>query len=180
MKKMLLLLLICAIIFASACAPAMQAEPSQAEEAQLSSSNEEFEITLYTDKGIYVQDEAIECYAELKYLGSDAITVYSGNPLLGFGVKDEKYFDGGYVTNDSLEYTQFAPGETVRVAFSKSGGDTSDDPLGEVFKEYYADSEFVLPSGEYEISANIDYSLDVDDMLGSRRTLSVSVTVTVE
>ncbi len=120
------------------------------------------------------------CYALLKYLGSETVTVYSGNPLLSFGVKDDVYFDGGYVTNDSLEYTEFAPGDVVRVEFSKSGGYTSDDPLVEFYKEYYADEEFVLPSGVYEVSANVDYSLDVDDMLGSRRKLAVMAVVTVE
>ena len=180
MRKIFVLLLLCVVLSMAACAPPMPEEPSQAEPIPASSSNEEFEITIYVDKDIYAENEAIECYAELKYLGDETITVYSGNPLLGFGVKDEVYFDGGYVTNDSLEHTQFVPGETVRAAFSKSGGYTSDDPLVEFYKEYYTDSEFVLPSGVYEISASIDYSLDVDDMLGSRNMLSVSVVVTVE
>ena len=174
MKKMILIVLVCVVLSAAACAV-----PMSAKQVEASSNNEEFEITLYLDKDGYADNEVIECYAELKYLGSETIVVYSGNPMLGFGVEDDVYFDGGYVTNDSLEYTQFAPGDVVRVAFSKSGGYTSDDPLVEFYKEYFADSEFVLPSGVYEISANIDYSLDVDDMLGSRKRLSVSITVTV-
>ncbi len=180
MRKTLLLLLLCLCLGMAACAPAMPTEPSREEPIQVSNRNDEFEITLYFNKNYFNDGELIECYTQLKYLGSETITVYSGNPLLSFGVKDEKYFDGGYVTNDSLEYTEFSPGETVEFAFNKSGGYTSDDPLVEFYKAYYADSEFVLPVGDFEISANIDYSLDVDDMLGSRQKLTVSAVVTVE
>ncbi len=185
MKRMLMLLLLCLCVGMTECAPAMPANQNREETMQptirqASIRNEEFEITIFIDKESYAVGEAIECYAQLKYLGSEPITVYSGNPLLGFGVKDDVYFDGGYVIDENLVYNEFEPGETLRVEFSKSGGYTSDDPLVDFYKAYYVDSAFILPAGVFEISANINYSLDVEDMIGSKRVLFVSVVVTVE
>ena len=175
MKRILILVLLMVVLSVSACTSA-----ADANEIEKSASNEEFEIVLHLDKDVYSLNEEIKCYAELRDRGSETITVYSANPLLGFGVKDDKYFDGVFITEDILKPTVFEKGETQRFEFTKSGGYSSDDSLADFYKEYYSQKEFVLPKGEYEISAIVDYSLDVDDIMGTNKRLSVSVVIVVK
>lgn len=174
MKKILLMILLGAIICFAACSVGVPDELKGIE------ANEEFEITLYVEKDRFTADEAIGCYATLEYIGDDdSITVYSGDPLLGFGLKDDTYFDGGYTTNSVLMPTTISKGEVVRYEFTKSGGWSADDPLAEFYEVFYNEEALILPAGVYEISATTDYSLDENDMVGTKRTLTAKATVTV-
>ena len=131
--------------------------------------DELFDLKLYVDKDTYTKDEIINCYATLEYVGdADSITVYSSDPLVGFGLKDDKYFDGGYAKDDILIQTTFTKGEIITYNFIKSGGWTLEDPYADFYEEFYHDKNLILPIGEYEISAVIDCSLDQEDILGSQ------------
>lgn len=177
MKKILVIILFCIVLSAAACSL-----PTPSVNAVISTAGgEDFELTLHINKDSFAEDELIECYAVLEYIGKeDSITVYSGDPLVGFGLADDTYFDGGYMTNDVLMRTTFEKGKAVRYEYVKSGGWTNDDPLVDFYKEFYANKEFSLPAGMYEISANIDYSRDENDMLGTRQKLTARAVITVK
>ncbi|MBH1942092.1 hypothetical protein I5677_14415 [Mobilitalea sibirica] len=139
-----------------------------------------FELKLYVDKSTYAKDEIIFCYATLEYIGEgDSITIYSSDPLLGFGLKDDKYFDGGYIVNDVLITTTIYKGQTIKYDYAKSGGWSGDDPNAAFYEKFYSDKNLVLPTGKYEISAAISCSLEMEDSIGSQYSQSVSVFIEV-
>jgi len=146
----------------------------------VSSKDEIFELKLYVDKNTYSTEGIIQCYATVEYVGDkDSITIYSSDPLVGFGLKDDKYFDGGYAVNDVLISTTFKKGEIVRFDYMKSGGWSGDDTNADFYKKFFAEKELILPAGNYEISASIDGSFDSDDMLGTKYKQTVKTTIKV-
>ncbi len=149
-------------------------------ELAVEAKDELFKLILYLDKDRYAADEVINCYATLEYIGEeDSITVYSGDPLVGFGIKDDKYFEGGYSVHTILMNTTFLKGQSTEYQFVKSGGWSGDDPNKEFYETFYSEPELILPAGEYEISAAINCSLVLEDIIGSEYTLSASANITV-
>ncbi len=160
----------------------MKAEKDKQQEKDLiaSTKDELFQLSIYLDKDTYTADEAIFCYATLEYIGDkDSITVYSGDPLVGFGIKDDKLFQGGYVVNQILMPTTFSKGQIVKYDFSKNGGWSGDDPNAKFYEEFYRDPNLILPVGEYEISAEINCSLNQEDILGTEYSQLVAVNIKV-
>ncbi|MDF2537539.1 MAG: hypothetical protein K0S76_560 [Herbinix sp.] len=142
--------------------------------------DEVFELKLYVDKNIFREDELIKCHATLEYVGEEeSITIYHGNPLLGFGLKDNIYFEGGYSTFDELISTTFFKGQPVYYEYVKSGGWSAEDPYVEFYKEFYSERDLRLPTGRYELSAIMNGSFDQDDMLGTWYNQAISVIITV-
>ncbi len=138
-----------------------------------------FEIRIETDKAAYTADEAIACHATVKYVGgAESITIYSSDPLVGFGVTGGR-FDGTYAVNDVLKSTTFKKGEPVRFDFIKTGGFAAEDDDAAFWERWFDEPAFLLPAGQYEISATIDGFFDPDDYAGTAYTLSASAAVTV-
>jgi hypothetical protein len=138
-----------------------------------------FEIRIETDKTEYAQDEAVDCHATVKYVGgADSITIYSADPLVGFGVKGGR-FDGSYVVSDVLKSTTFKKGEEVRFDYVKTGGFALEDADAAFWESWFAEPSLKLPAGKYDISATISGFFDPDDYAGTAYTLSVSTAVNV-
>lgn len=142
--------------------------------------DEIFELKMYIDKDKYTHDEIINCYATLEYIGEeDSIKVYSGDPLVGFALKDDKYFNEGYFTKDVLSTTKIKKGEIVRFDYVKSGAWADEDPNAGFYQKFYSEKDLTLPTGTYEISATIACSLDINNLLGSKYKKSVSAHIVV-
>lgn len=142
--------------------------------------DELFELKLYVDKDRYQEEEAIKCHATLEYIGDkDSIEIYSSDPLVGFALKDDKYFDGGYAVNDELVTSTFKKGEVISYDFCKSGGWDGDDPKAKFYEEFFSDPELKLPPGKYEISATMDGHLDLKNLSGSEYKQSISLNIEV-
>lgn len=147
----------------------------------VSTKDDIFELKMYIDKDMYTNDEIINCYATLEYIGEeDSIAVYSSDPLVGFSLKDDKYFDGGYIVNDVLITTTLEKGKIVRFNYVKSGGWTAEDPNADFYKNFFSEKELILPIGTYEISTTIACSLDENDILDSQYKNLVSAYITVK
>ena len=146
----------------------------------VSKKDDLFELSLYLDKGTYSTEENIFCYATLEYIGEeDSITVYSSDPLVGFGIKDDKYFDGDYAVNDILIQTSFQKGQIIRYDFTKSGGWGADHPFAKFYESYYTNPNLILPAGDYKVSATFNCALDQDNMQGTsyRQTVTANFKV---
>ena len=155
-------------------------ENEKSSNTTVSTKDEMFELKMYLDKDTYTNNEIVNCYATLEYIGEeDNIVVYSSDPLVGFSLKDDKYFDGGYTVNDILMATTFEKGKIVRFDYVKSGGWTEDDPNADFYEKFFSEKELILPAGTYEISASIACSLNENDILGSQYKNSVSSYITV-
>ena len=142
-------------------------------------SNDLFILTISAGSSQYSSDSVIICSADLKYTGSEPITIYHSQPLLAFGIKDDKYFDNGYIRLDELISTTFNPGDEITYEFKKSGGWSQDEPNAAFYGEFYAQKELILPKGEYQLSANLEYSLDQNNMTATKQQLSSAVSIKV-
>lgn len=146
----------------------------------VSLKDEIFELTMYIGKDTYTHNEIVNCYATLEYIGEeDDIVVYSADPLVGFSLKDDKYFGGGHIVNDILMTTKLEKGKIVKFDYVKSGGWTDDGPNANFYKKFFSEKELILPAGKYEISASIACSFDENDILGSQYNNSVSSYIAV-
>lgn len=166
-------LLFCIVLFTfSACGEKLEETSFN---IVVSTKDDTFELKMYLDKGTYRSDEVISCYATLEYVGEeDSITIYHSDPLIGFALKDNRYFDGGYFTNDVLLTTTLNKGEIMRVDFIKSGGWASDNPNADFYEKFYAEQDLILPVGRYKIAASVTCSFDGNDIIGSKYNKSVS------
>lgn len=164
----------------TACGPKEEKDREYEKDYTASTKDELFQLSIYLDKDTYATDEMVFCYATLEYIGEkDSITVYSGDPLVGFGIRDDKLFHGGYGRDLILMETTFTKGHIVKYDFSKSGGWSGDDPNAKFYEEFYRDPNLILPAGDYEISAEINCSLDRDDIPGSEYSQLVAVKIKV-
>jgi len=145
-----------------------------------SSSNGLFVLTITVDSAQYKNDTPITCYAQLKYTGTETITIYHSQPLTAFGVKDDKYFNNDYIRLDELISTTFNPGDEITYEFKKSGGWSQDEPNAAFYEKYYTQKELILPKGTYQLSANLQYSMDENDVAGTMQTLSAVVSIKVK
>ena len=182
--RVLISLLFCiALLTFTACgekAKEKEKEKEKASNIAISTKDEIFELKIYIDKDTYSHDEIINCYATLEYIGEeDSIAVYSSDPLVGFSLKDDKYFDGVYAVNDILITTTLEKGKTVRFDYVKSGGWTDQDPNADFYKKFFSEKELILPTGTYEITATIACSLDENDLLDSKYKNFISSYITV-
>ena len=160
---------------------AAEATPQPSEDTQAappSVQNEDFLLTIYVDKDTVRGGEEVVCYAELEYVGTQTLTVLHSDPLLVFGVLGG-LLDGSYAVQDSLNRTEFAPGEVARFDFAKSGGYSADDPNAPFLRAFYAEKALILPPGSYTIFAIVEYSTDEDDMIGTQRKMRAGIVVTV-
>jgi hypothetical protein len=170
-----------ALLSLAGCAPAGAVVPPGDPDAWSHNNDGTFEINIYTDKDEYKAGEPILCWATVEYVGEgDGITIYSSDPLVGFGLKDGRYFDGEYWVNDVLITTEFTKGETEAYEFTKSGTWDADDPDAAFYEQFFKEKDFTLPAGDYEISATLDGFLNQDDYEGSKYKLSVHTGISVK
>ena len=49
-----------------------------------------------------------------------------------------------------------------------------------ITEKYYTQKELILPKGTYQLSANLQYSMDENDVAGTMQTLSAVVSIKVK
>lgn len=147
---------------------------------ELSAKDELFELKLYLDKDTYTKDESIHCYATLEYIGEEnSIIAYSADPLVGFSLKDDKYFDGLIMYHTILMPTTLNKSEVIQYDYVKSGGWAEDEPNAEFYREFYAAKELKLPAGTYDVTVAINCFFDREDELNSKYNSKVTANITV-
>lgn len=174
MKKIILFI---ALIFAFSACTELEATEVEEETVGQSVCSDLFQFSIVVLNPQPEKGEAVICYTLVTYVGDEPITIYHSSPLVTFGIEDNEYFTGEYCRNDVLCMTSFEPNEEKRFDFEKNGSWSEDDPNASFYKEFYSQSELILPEGEYEISANIEFSTDEDDILGSKESMTASVEV---
>lgn len=176
MKKLIIVTMV--LIILCACA---QIESAEIEEKNIADTtfNDDYVLTIIVKEFDDESYKPINCYATLTYTGNSPITIYHSDPLVVFGIEDDKYFDNGYTRNDLLLNTTFEPNEEVQFEFQKNGGWSADDPNASFYETFYKDKELKLPKGEYSLSANLSYSLDQNNIVKTQKNLTASVIVVV-
>ena len=158
-------------------------EPVEYSSQTVESENEEFKLTLFNAKDHYTSDENIEIEAMISLISGEKLTVWSGDPILTFSLEGDTCFNdyqGSGMTMDILMPTTFTNIEDMIVPYQKSGGWSASDPYNAFYTDFFNDRDsFKLPAGNYTVVAYLDYSLDENDVIGTRRSLGATVSFTV-
>lgn len=142
-----------------------------------SHSNDDFTLTLSGGPSTYYLDEEIFAEATLSLTGHENLTVYSGDPILTYSLTGSAYFNdgqGGGMVADILAEYRFNNIEDAIFPLVKSGGYSQSDPNADFYKEFFASEKYILPAGVYTLTCILNYSTDPDDVLGTRKTMSIS------
>lgn len=145
-------------------------------------SNDDFTLTLSGGPSTYYLDEEIFAEAYISLIGHETLTVYSGDPILTYSLSGSTYFNdgqgGGMVATILAEY-RFNNTEDAIYPLVKSGGWSQSDPNADFYEEFFRSEKYILPAGVYTLTCTLDYSTDPDDVLGTRKTLSLTYTFEV-
>ncbi len=148
------------------------------------SENDEFKLILFNARDRYTSDDNLEIEATVMLIAGEELTVWSGDPILTFSLEGDTCFNDGQgsgITMDILMPNTFTNIEDYFIPYSKSGGYSASDPYHFFYEDFFKDRDSIkLPAGNYTVTAYLSYSLDDDDVIGTRRSLSASVSFTVE
>ncbi len=158
-------------------------EPINYTSQTVESENDEFKLTLFNARDRYTSDDNIEIEATVSLLAGEELTVWSGDPILTFSLEGDTCFDdyqGSGMTMDILMPNTFTNIEDYFIPYSKSGGYSASDPYYAFYNDFFADRDSIkLPAGNYTVTAYLSYSMDPDDVIGTSRSLSATVSFTV-
>lgn len=151
-----------------------------------SSTDQDFELTLTSEHGTYLEEQAIAVEAGLTYSGplAEAVVYGSGFGFVGFTVErvEDAFNPGGRgpaSTTDCRPHL-FTNGEPVRYPFKKSGSFSGDDPNAAEVHAYLQDPLLRLPPGTWRIVARAFGLLGPGDCAGPELSLAAEILVTVE
>ena len=136
-----------------------------------------FRLVLTTPQTTYRAEDAIEPVASVTYLGPNATeTMFHAAYPVGFQIKEVggMRLMGGGMDTPCLR-TELAKEEAVVIPFSKAG--SPDDPKAGFDRAWYEDPVLRLPTGTWQIIAQLDVSLG--DCGGEPHQLTVENVIVV-
>lgn len=131
----------------------------------------DFEIVLTAEDTVYKkselsEDKLFKVTGEIKYSGTESVTIYHGDPVFVIGIDGLKTKDGAdlvtSVQNDVLTTTEVAPGETLTFEWT---GETEYELTGGLEKGTYtvvAFYEFTIGEDGEEISGTLEIPLTIE------------------
>jgi len=146
-------------------------------------SNNDFIMTLNSDKHVYSTTDIIKLWGTLEYVGGDdTITIYSSCPFMLFSITGGYDFDFGRVmgtiTADLLVESVLESGRVYHFDYQKTGGWSLDDPDAKYWELFFSEEDLLLPVGEYSIILIGGFSLS-ERIIGSESGLRVELTIVV-
>jgi len=123
----------------------------------VSHTNNDFVITLNSDKQVYRTTDTIRIWGTLEYIGDkDTIEISSGCPFMIFSIAGGNERDFGDVMNGASVDVMFGSilerGRVYHFEYQKSGGWSASDPDAEYWEEFFSEEDLKLPEGEYTIT----------------------------
>lgn len=141
-----------------------------------------FLLTISAPHQVWGAGQPIEVSSRFSYLGAGATKVWGAapGPHVRFDVVEltghRKMHAGWRQGCASWLMTQLP----ITTPFNKSGGWTDEDPDAAFYRQYFADPEFRLPAGRWQITATAPFSLGPDTCGGPNVDLRASLTLTVQ
>ncbi|KGX83820.1 hypothetical protein [Pontibacillus marinus] len=157
------LILILLITVLTGCSTNHTNEQSQLDQYEVSNTVAEikkgdFIYRLVTEKKVYQNNDSINLYAELEYVGDkDKIKIYHGATPIYFPMSEKtRGYQIPYNTTDPLRTTILKKGEPLIKEYGGSGSYSQED------KEAYIDfmksvMDHTLPKGYYVVDGYVDF-----------------------
>ena len=143
--------------------------------------SDDFILKLFASSNTYRAGEAITVWAEFEYLGEgESITIYHSIPYLDFQIVSDDGFEMIPVRIEVLENSTLTSGRTYHFEFHKSGSWSPDDADAVFWDNFFDESNLILPSGIYTITAIAEFSLSSENVIDSQITLSTEISITVQ
>ncbi|MBM7573668.1 hypothetical protein [Aquibacillus albus] len=121
----------------------------------------DFIYRIVTEKGEYRNNETVNIYSELEYIGDkEGVTIYHAASPFNFPmVEKTRGFEIGYPMNEPLRNTTLIKGEPLREEYGRSGGYGSQDESDYVeFMTSFLNDGF-LP-GYYVVIGYVDFYVE--------------------
>jgi len=118
----------------------------------------DFIYRLVTEKGEYLDNESVNIYAELEYIGdNEEITIYhAASPFFFPMVEKIRDYSIDYPMDEPLISTKLIKGKPLREEYKRSGGYSSQDEKEYVnFMKSFLDNDF--PTGYYVVNGFADF-----------------------
>ena len=118
----------------------------------------DFIYRLVTEKGEYLDNESVNIYAELEYIGdNEEITIYhAASPFFFPMVEKIRDYSIDYPMDEPLISTKLIKGKPLREEYKRSGGYSSQDEKEYVnFMKSFLDNGF--PTGYYVVNGFADF-----------------------
>jgi len=127
-------------------------------------TNNDFIMTLNSDKHIYSTRDIIMIWGTLEYVGdNETVEIWHGCPFMGFSIAGGDAFDFGSVMRDVMLFVLVSSvlerGRVYHFDYIKSGGWSADDPNAEYWESFFSKKDLLLPVGEYTITLNGNFGL---------------------
>jgi hypothetical protein len=153
-------------------------------ENSITHTNNDFIMTLNSDKLTYRTTEKIRIWGTLEYVGNDdTVTIFSSCPFMIFSIAggDEIEFGstlGGAVV-DVLVTSVLERGRVYHFDFQKIGGWSADDPNADFWETFFSEEDLLLPIGEYTITLIGGFSLS-ESIISSESGLRAELNIVVK
>jgi hypothetical protein len=143
-------------------------------------TNNDFIMTLNSDKHTYDSTDIIKIWGTLEYVGDDdAITIYSSCPFMLFSIAGGDFGSGmGASAADVLVTSVLERGRVYHFEYQKSGGWSADDPNAENWERFFSESDLLLPAGEYTFTLSGGFSMS-DRIIGSESKLLCDLRIVI-
>lgn len=138
----------------------------------------DFIYRLVTEKTEYVENEPVNIYAELEYIGpKDEIEIFHAASPFSFPIVEKtRGFEIDYVMEQPLLRTTLIKGEPLRKDYMGSGGYGSEDE-----KEYVEFIKRVMkkkfPTGQYVVNGMADFFVITNEKTDEKKEYQIKSTI---
>jgi hypothetical protein len=170
-------------ILTAGCQSSHTVDNSDLEKIEVSQTSDEtvqgdFIFRIKSEKAEYKEDEDIELYGEIEYIGEkDEVTILHSSSAFFFPMREKiRGYEIGSAVNDIGLSTTLKKGVPYREEYGKSGGYSEDqDPQDYVnfMKEFLNSTGF--PAGHYVVKGSTDFSVESGEHVRIKGTVEFKV-----
>jgi hypothetical protein len=143
-------------------------------------TNNNFIMTLNSDKEVYKTTDIINIWGTLEYIGdNDTIEIWHSCPFMLFSITDGKNFDIDGVAVDILASSVLEKNKVYHFDYQKSGGWSADDPNAKYWEDFFKEKDLLLPKGKHTITLNGGFSLS-ERVIDSKSGLICKLEITIK
>jgi len=163
MKRNLILVLMSIFILSLSACQKPETEPTIIRDGRQVADlmDEHFIIILYSEKDSYSNEEEVNIWGTIQYIGLEgSIDISSAIPFAGFEVESDGINFISFMQYTLLQTTTLNKGEVYAFPLQKSGGFSVNDENADFWHNFYTDDRMLLPIGEYQLTFSTRFFID--------------------